>query len=61
MVLIDIRDDLGETKTFLELHKQAVCLMKADLGEEGEIERVWAQIIKKHAKVDILVNNAARV
>ena len=38
-----------------------ITTIKADLGKQEEIERVWDQIIKKFKRVDILINNAAIV
>ena len=59
LFLVDIRDDLLNR---LELSKAtSVSLIKADLSKAEEIDRVWTKITANNSKVDILVNNAARV
>ena len=37
-----------------------VCFYKCNIADKEEVERVWAEIVKKHGPVHILVNNAAR-
>ena len=58
-MLVDKRDDLSETKEVTRLEN--VTLIKADLSQEAEIERMWTQVIGRYSRVDILINNAAQV
>ena len=62
LYLIDIRADLIDKSSLEALGGSDNCtIIKADLSKEEEVEAAWNQIISTCKRVDILINNAARV
>lgn len=51
--------DAEETKKEVEVYSRKCTLIKGDLGKENQCKKVIDTVIKKHKKIDILVNNAA--
>ena len=58
LFLVDIKDEL--LKKGLPTATN-INIIKADLSKSEDIEAMWKQIITKCKRVDILINNAARV
>lgn len=51
--------DAEETKKEVEAFSRKCTLIKGDLSKENQCKKVIETAIKKHKKIDILVNNAA--
>jgi NAD(P)-dependent dehydrogenase (short-subunit alcohol dehydrogenase family) len=47
-------------QNFIAKEQSKVKYMQCDISEGKAVEEMWAQVLRKHGRVDILINNAAR-
>lgn len=58
---INYNQDLGganETKKLCESYGARVSVFQGDMSKEGDVDRLFTQIIDEFSKIDVLINNA---